>query len=159
MVAIESLEQVSFFHQLEPKERELLSPLAHKRHYKAGDTIFREGEQVDALRILVDGMVSFRQKKRGGGEDVAIGHVTDQGAAFGITALVARGQPGPHSAIAVEETDVIEIDGNALLSLCEEEPGVGVRLLLKLSAVMAERLTATREQLRSRISPGLISHG
>ena len=159
MVALESLEQVSFFMQLEPEERALLSPIAERRTYAAGDTIFSEGDHVDALRILVEGTVSFRQKQRHGGEEVAIGTICDHGAAFGITALVGRGQPGPHSAVAVEDTDVIEVDGGKLLELCEKEPGVGVHLLLKLSAVMAERLTAAREQLRSRVRPGLISHG
>ena len=54
---------------------------------------------------------------------------------------------------------MIEVAGAELMALCEKEPGVGLPLLLKLAAVMAERLTAAREQIRSRVSPGLISHG
>ena len=159
MVAPESLEQVAFFRNLEPQERAMLAPISHKRQYKAGETIFAEGTHVDSLRILVSGMVSFRQQQRSGGEEISIGSICDEGAAFGITALVARDMPGPHSAVCVEDTEVIEVDGAELMSLCEKEPGVGLHLLLKLAAVMAERLTAAREQIRSRVSPGLISHG
>ena len=41
----------------------------------------------------------------------------------------------------------------------EKNPEAGVRILRKLAAIMAERLIAAREQIRSRIRPGLISHG
>ena len=159
MVAPDSLEHLTFFSRLEPRERELLAPISERRRYAAGETIFQEDERVDSLRILVEGLVSFRQCQRTGDEQVTIGNVSDSGAAFGITALVAPRRPGPHSAVAVENTEVVEIDGAKLLDLFEREPAVGVRLLLELSAVMAERLTAAREQLRSRVHPGLISHG
>jgi len=159
MVESEFLEQVEFFRNLEPKERTLLAPISHLRTYEAGETIFSEGSRVDALRILVEGMVSFRQKQRHDGPEIAICSVCDHGAVFGITSLVAREAPCPHTAVCIEATRVIEVDGAELLTLCEREPGVGVHLLLKLSAVMAERLAAAREQLRSRVSPGLISHG
>ncbi|MHC4959660.1 MAG: Crp/Fnr family transcriptional regulator [Planctomycetota bacterium] len=159
MVAAQSLEQDSFFGSLEPSERELLAPIAERRTYEAGETIFEEGENVGTLRTLVSGMVSFRQRHREQTGDVLIGTLQDPGAAFGITSIVARGEPSPHSAVCVEDAEVIEIDGGKLLELCEQKPAVGVHLLLKLSSVMAERLTAAREQIRSRIRPGLISHG
>jgi len=159
MVAPDSLEHLKFFSQLEPSERDLIAPIAERRVYTAGETIFNEGKPVESLHILVDGLVSFRQCQRTGDEQVSIGNVCDSGDAFGITALVARDRPGPHSAVAVEKTEVIEINGGKLLELCEREPAVGVHLLLMLGAVMAQRLSAAREQLRSRVHPGLISHG
>ena len=79
-------------------------------------------------------MVSFRQKQKHDGPEISIGSVCDHGAVFGITSLVAPGDPCPHTAVCVEDTRVIEVDGPELLTLCEEQPGVGVHLLLKLSA-------------------------
>jgi CRP-like cAMP-binding protein len=159
MVAPETLEKVPFFESLAPKERELLARLAHRRRYQAGEQIFAEGEQSDALRVLVRGMVSFRQQQRHGGEPVRMGAVDECGDVFGISAIVGRDNLYPHSAVCLEETDLIEVDGPELLSLCEQQPTTGVHILQRLAMVMAQRLTATREQIRSRIRPGLISHG
>lgn len=159
MVAPESLEHVPFFESLEPKERALLARLAQRRRYRAGEEIFAEGEQPDALRVLVRGMVSFRQRQRHGGEPVRMGSIGECGDLFGISAIVGRDNLYPHSAVCLEETDVIEVDGPELLDLCEQEPATGVHILQRLATVMAQRLTATREQIRSRIRPGLISHG
>jgi toluene monooxygenase system ferredoxin subunit len=159
MVAPETLEHVPFFESLAPNERELLARLAHRRHYHAGEQIFAEGEQPDALRVLVRGMVSFRQRQRHGGEPVRMGGVDECGDVFGISAVVGRENLYPHSAVCLEETDVIEVDGPELLSLCESDPTTGVHILQRLATVMAQRLAATREQIRSRIRPGLISHG
>jgi len=36
---------------------------------------------------------------------------------------------------------------------------MGFAILMRLASTLAERLAAAREQIRSRIRPGLISHG
>jgi len=159
MVAPQKLARNPFFAGLTAEDRELLSPIAESRTYAAGETIFPEGGATDILRILDSGLVSFRQRQRHGGDEVAVGHVGDPGAVFGISALVGNEHVYPHSAVCLEEAEVIEIDGRQILAICEAQPRAGVRILLALAAVMADRLTAAREQLRSRLRPGLISHG
>lgn len=159
MVAPETLEQVNFFHCLEPEEIKLVSPIAKPRSYKAGDTIFPEGEPTDALRVLVEGLVSFRQRQRGDAGETSIGSVNERGAAFGIFAAVSPDRPSPHSAVCVEDTEVIEVTAADLAGFFESQPAAAVHLLTKLGAVLAERLAASREQIRSRVRPGLISHG
>jgi len=159
MVAPQRLAENPFFAGLTAEDRELLTPIAESRAYAAGETIFPEGGATDVLRVLDKGLVSFRMRQRHGGDEVAVGHAGDPGAVFGISALVGKGHVYPHSAICLEDAAVIEIDGNQLLALCKGQPRAGVRILVRLAAVMADRLSAAREQLRSRLRPGLISHG
>jgi CRP-like cAMP-binding protein len=159
MVAAESLERNPFFKALRPEARELLEPLSQRHSYRAGETIFCEGKETGPLRVLVEGLVSFRQSRPDTESDALMGSIARSGDIFGVSALMGRGQAYPYTAVCLEDTEVIEVGGDALMQLCEERPDVGVNILQRLNEVMAERLAAAREQIRSRIRPGLISHG
>lgn len=159
METAESLEKLDFFAALEPADRELLAAISSRRSYKAGTTIFAEGDGPGSVRVLETGLVSLRQKHRGASGDVQMNSISEPGAVFGIAALVGKEHLYPHSAVCIEDTDVVEIEGERLLAALHEHPQAGVRILLRFAQYMAERLSAAREQIRSRIRPGLISHG
>ena len=159
MVAPESLEDIPFFRDLRAEERDEIATITESRSYKAGETIFAEGASMDSLRVLTKGMISFRQHQKQGGEDSAMGHIETKGDVFGIAALVGDDNIYPHSAVCLEDSEVLEIDGAKLRSLCESKPALGAAVFRFLAVTVARRLSAAREQLRSRIRPGLISHG
>ena len=154
-----ALKELPFFSTLAPQEREQLERIARNRTYAAGTTLWKEGDAAGSLRILVKGLVSFRQKQKGGGTDALMGSLHDAGDAFGIAALVGEKHTYRYTAVCLEETEVVEIDGAPLMRLCEEQPKLGFAILMRLASTLAERLAAAREQIRSRIRPGLISHG
>jgi len=159
MVAAESLERSPFFKALRPEALELLEPISQRHSYRAGETIFGEGKETGPLRVLVKGLVSFRQSQPEGGSDALMGSVARSGDIFGVSALMGRGRAYPFTAVCLEDTEVIEVGGDQLMRLCEQRPDIGVHILQRLNEEMAERLAAAREQIRSRIQPGLISHG
>lgn len=159
MVPKQPTERVPFLRALGDRERDLLSPISRRRSYKAGETIFREGEPPGPLRILVKGLVSFRQREREGEGETSFGNVAAEGELFGISALLGEGERYFYTAACLEPTEVIEIDGAKLLKLCEERPDAGIRILRRLTEVLAGRLHSAREQIRSRVRTGLISHG
>jgi len=152
MVPTETLSEIPFFGRLAESERSMLSPLSNRRRYRAGDVIFGEGQEPDALRVLVKGLVSFRD------ETSAFGAARD-GDVFGIGAIVGRDAVYPHSAVALEDCEVVEIDASRLLALCETVPALGVHVLHRFATVLAQRLSAARQQLRSRLEPGSVTHG
>ena len=159
MVTTDALKTIPFFRSLDGEAREYIAPISEARTYDTGATIFEEGAAIGPLRVLVTGMVSFRQHQRSGGEDALMGSVSGEGEIFGISALIGGRAAYDYSAVCLEKTEVIEVDGAKLMTLCEEKAEVGVRILRGLTQVVAERLYAAREQIRSRIRPGLISHG
>ena len=159
MVKPEVLERLSFFRELEPADHQTLAEIATLRTYGPGDVIFAEGDGPGSLRVLVSGLVSLRQKMKDVGGDAQMAALSEPGSVFGIAALVGREHLYPHSAVCMEESEVVEIDGDRLLALFEEKPDLGVRLLLRFGQYLATRLSAAREQIRSRVRPGLISHG
>ncbi len=159
MAKNESLDRIPFFHALGDAERELLAPVSARKNYKKGETMFREGDPPGPLRILVKGLVSFRQRQYGGEGEASFGSVAAEGELFGISALLGARERYFYTAVCLEPTEVIELDGPKLLRLCEENPIAGIRIMRRLTEVLAQRLTAAREQIRSRVRPGLISHG
>jgi len=159
MVPSESLERTPFFRALGERERALLAPISTRHAYKAGDTIFREGDAAGPLRILLKGLVSFRQQQRGGGSEASMGSVSAEGELFGVSALLGTGERYFYTAVCLEPTELIELDGEKLMRLCEEHPDAGIRIMRRLTEVLAQRLHSAREQIRSRVRPGLISHG
>ena len=159
MAKNESLERIPFFRALGDAERELLEPISRRKSYKAGETIFREGDPPGPLRILLKGLVSFRQKQENSESDASFGSIAAEGELFGISALLGARERYFYTAICLEPTEVIELDGPKLIRLCEEQPIAGIRIMRRLTEVLAHRLTAAREQIRSRVRPGLISHG
>ena len=159
MESSESLESLDFFHALDPSDRELLAAISTRRSYAAETTIFTEGGHPEALLVLESGLVSLRQKQKGGPGDMQMMSITERGAVFGLAALVGEGHIYPHSAICLEDTEVVQIDGERLLALLHEKPEAGIRILLRFSQYLVARLSAAREQIRSRVRTGLISHG
>ena len=159
MAKNESLERVPFFRALGDAERELLEAISRRKSYKAGETIFREGDPPGPLRILLKGLVSFRQRQENSESDASFGSIAAEGELFGISALLGARERYFYTAICLEPTEVIELDGPKLIRLCEEKPIAGIRIMRRLTEVLAHRLTSAREQIRSRVRPGFISHG
>ena len=124
MVAAESLARNPFFKALRPEARELLEPLARRHSYQAGETIFCEGKATGPLRVLVRGLVSFRQGQPEAESDALMGSVARSGDIFGISALMGTGggRAYPYTAVCLEETEVIEVGGDQLMQLCEQRP-------------------------------------
>lgn len=155
----EPVERTPFFRALGESERELLAAISRRKSFKVGETIFKEGDPPGPLRILVKGLVSFRQRQYNNEGEMTFGTVNAEGELFGISALLSARERYFYTAVCLEPTEVIELDGPKLLRLCEEQPIAGIRIMRRLTEVLAQRLTAAREQIRSRVRPGLISHG
>jgi CRP-like cAMP-binding protein len=155
----ESLERIPFFRALGETERALLDPISRRKVYRAGEAIFKEGDPPGPLRILVKGLVSFRQRQYGNEGEATFGTVAAEGELFGISALLGTKERYFYTAVCLEPTEVIELDGPKLIRICEEQPIAGIRIMRRLTEVLAQRLVATREQIRSRVRPGFISHG
>jgi len=155
----ESPQRTPFFRALRDSERELLEPISRRRKYAAGETIFKEGDPPGPLRVLVKGLVSFRQRQRDSETEASFGNVSAEGELFGISALLGARERYFYTAVCLEPTEVIELDGPKLMRICEEQPIAGIRIMRRLTEVLAQRLAGAREQIRSRVRPGLISHG
>jgi len=144
MVAAEELWKLDVFKGLTENEVKALSDISEKVDLKAGQFVFREGEEARDLFILLAGRVSMLLEVGRGRE--AVVHSVDAGEAFGWSALV---QPYRFTATAkaLEESRVVAVDGQALKKLMDKDCYLGFVIMEKLAELISSRLRDTRLQM------------
>lgn len=154
------LKTLPFFRSLNDEEIDLLAPHAALRTAATGSRIFEEGTPSDTLLVLVAGMVANRQSPLHGGDDILMNVVNQPGEVIGASALAAGDNAvHPFSAVCMEPSEFVVLPVEELWAAFQEDPATGLGLLRRFTLMLGERLAAAREQIRSRIRPGLISHG
>lgn len=114
------------------------------KRFAAGAVLFREGQSSDSFYVVYRGHVALDMTfpSRGPMRLLTVG----PGEIIAWSALVGDGRMTT-AATAVDEVEVIELSGAALLRQCEAEPQFGYQLMRQLAAALAKRLLATRLQL------------
>lgn len=102
-----------------------LQPFMRPKHIKAGETIFRKGDDADLLYMVVSGDVRFPEIDRG----------VSAGELFGEIGLFSLDRRRTQTAMAATDVDLLWSSEGALRKLCERNPGLSPYFL---------RLTATR---------------
>jgi len=132
-----------FFRDLTPGDVQLLSGCAKNVRFEAGRTIFREGEDADQFYLIRQGKVALEVFTPSGPTPI---QTISAGDALGWSWLVPP-YKWRFDARAIETTLAFALDGKCLRGKCDEDPRLGYELLKRVSAVMAERLHATRLQM------------
>ncbi|NOY54924.1 MAG: Crp/Fnr family transcriptional regulator [Actinobacteria bacterium] len=160
MIDPAELKTLPFFRSLDDEAIAVLAPHTNLLTAKTGERVFEEGAPSDTLLVLVTGMVANRQHPIHGGEDILMNVVSRPGQVIGASALAtADDAVHPFSAVCMEDSEFVVMPVAELWEAFEENPAVGLHLLARFTHMLAERLADAREQIRSRIRPGLISQG
>ena len=142
------LAEVPMFELMDEHERQYLSGLLEQKHFDKGDTIFRVGDVGDCVYIVREGRVEIFLENYLGTKiilrDSGVGEV------FGDISMLDNG-PRTATVVAMEDTECLAIDREALLELVTKHPHAGLDLL----SVMARRLRATNDLLRTQVSRNL----
>jgi CRP/FNR family cyclic AMP-dependent transcriptional regulator len=112
--------------------------------FKAGEYIFREGEDAEKFYFIRHGRVvveTFVPQK--GAILIRSRH---EGEIFGWSWLVPP-YKWHFDARAIELTRAIALDGKCLREKCEEDHDLGYEIMKRFALIIAERLEATRLQL------------
>jgi len=138
------LKEVPAFSHLEPKEITLLASIVHKREYKKGEYIFYQGDPGLGMYIIQEGEVLIQYTDPDGNKkDLAI---LKDGDFFGEIALIDE---SPRSASAICKTDcqIIGFFRPDLFEIIERHPKLGIKIVLKLAQIIAERLRRTNQEV------------
>ena len=146
----DSLSSHAFFYELDGRFMKFLSNSSTVLGIKEGDVLFHQGEHADKFYLLRNGQVSVQVP-------------TPIGPALEIQALSKDQILGwswlipPYrwhfQARAMEDSDLLEFDGSAILVHCEEDPKFGYELLKRFAALMSERLDAARQKMMDHWDP------
>lgn len=143
------LKENILFHGLTPRELKFVAGTVHIRNYKAGETIFKQGQTGVGMYIIEEGIVAISAGSEGGNEhsdEITLTKLV-KGDFFGELALVEEN--GQRSASAVAETDsrLIGFFKPAFFDIIQRRPSTGVKISLRLNEVLGKRLIETNKAL------------
>ena len=134
----------ALFGGMKPQHLATLADEAKKGEYKAGDTLFRQGEPANQFYLILSGKVSLEAHEPGGGtvpvQTLGPGELL--GWSWLFPPFVWNFQ-----ARAVERTAVVALSGGHLLSSAEQDHEFGFELMKRVAQVVIKRLQTARKQL------------
>jgi CRP/FNR family cyclic AMP-dependent transcriptional regulator len=140
----EVLSKVPAFANLAPRELKEVAAIVHKREYRTGEPVFYQGDPGLGMYIVQDGEVSIMLMGKDGNERELT--VLSDGDFFGELALLDE---SPRSANAICKTDCLLIGffRPDLFELIEKNTTLGIKIVLKLAEIVAQRLRQTDKEL------------
>ena len=105
-----------------------------ERSFRAGETIFDEGQAGDALWVIQAGQVELRRRLEGATRVIAR---HGPGDFFGEMAVLL-GRPQAAHAVAVRETRALQVDARTFEGMCIERPEIAIRVIQRLAARMIQ---------------------
>ena len=138
MVSTELLRRYPFFATLTDDQLRELAMISSEREYEQGETLFEAGENANSIFLLRQGSIEIYyivRDERGmeKTQDHLVG-IINPWEVFGISAAIDPFEYAA-SAVAGDKSLVIEIDGQALRTICDQD--------LELKALIQERIAAT----------------
>jgi CRP-like cAMP-binding protein len=139
-----ALYDIEFLHDIEPAHLEQLANIAQICHFDADDVVFREGEPAERVYLVVSGSVALQVCTGNTGPK----HIVDVGPGelLGWSSLTCNHRFAA-TAIALQPTHMIQIDGRQLRSICDSDPEFGYEFMRRTMLALAKRLRATWTQL------------
>jgi CRP/FNR family cyclic AMP-dependent transcriptional regulator len=140
----------AFFSRMDSSFLKFLSNSAAGLRIKKGDVLFKQGAPADKFYLLRNGQVSVQVPALVGpaleiqtlGEDQILGW-----------SWLIPPYRWSFLARAVEDSDLLEFDGSAILARCEKDPKFGYELFKRFAALMSERLDAARQKMMDQWNP------
>lgn len=115
----EGMEKIQLFEGLTGDELETLSSALKRKHYKAGQTILKEGETGETLHIISKGEVKVC--KVGPTGDLQILTLLKDGDICGEMSFL-DGRPHAATLVAIVDTEVYQIERKDFEALIEKSP-------------------------------------
>ena len=140
----------TFFSGLNDNFMKFLLNATTELQIKRGEVLFQQGGRADKFFLLRNGQVSIQVPAlEGPALDI---QTLGENQILGWSWLIP-----PYRwnflARAVEDSDLLEFDGNVILARCEEDSEFGYELFKRFASLMSERLDAARQKMMSQWDP------
>lgn len=159
------LQSSAMLRDFTPQEIDILGASMLMVRASPGQALIREGETGEWMMLLLKGTVDITKRavarpeapadsaaQREGGDaqdgeaDVSRLSVIRAGAAFGEMSMLDS-EPRYASCTAIDEVEAGVLGRHEVAMLIRDHPGVGAKLLVKITQLMAQRLRNTSNQL------------
>ena len=138
LVSSDPLHHLRLLHGLERPHAEQFLADATTVKAEPGDRVIRQGEQGDALFVLLSGIAEVTLDERPGHPLAVLG----AGDTFGEMGFLTT-QPRTANVVAKTPCEMVVLSGDALKRFIAKEPAIASKVLLNLSSMLAQRLAVT----------------
>jgi CRP-like cAMP-binding protein len=140
----ETLRGLKFLDGLSESDLKHIATVAQPEEYPPGALIFRQGERLTRVFLIVEGNVALLM--RVADQQAKRVHTVGQGELLGWSPVLG---PAPMTATARAMTPVrlIALETGQVLALCYQDPRFGFTFMRQAAKALAERLNATRVEL------------
>jgi len=138
------------FQDLTSWDLHFVQEIVNVRTYKATETIFKQSDMGSGMYIITIGKVQIQAENYDSKSKSTQTHlITTLGPQdfFGELSLIESEIRRSATAVALEDTDVIGFFKADLMEIVKRNPSIGVKILLRLSEVVGERLRQTTAKL------------
>jgi CRP/FNR family transcriptional regulator len=132
-VTASDLEGWQLFSYLPAGDTARLARIATQHRFGKGQTIFSEGDEADALWVLLKGQVKIFKMSPDGREQVM--RIVRAGEAFGEAAALSRGDFPAHCE-AIARSVAVRFPANDFLALLKGSPQLAVNMIVALSQLL-----------------------
>jgi len=143
---LEFLSTTEIFAGLKSSQREKIARLCRPTEWQAGDIIFTEGEKCDNVYVIRNGLIEIVIEAAVPSPDedqaprmrtiVSLG----QGQVLGEVAMIDGGLRTAAARCAEDGTQLLAIDGERLMALCEQDTDIGFRVMRNIAADLAFKI-------------------
>ncbi len=140
----------AFFSALSEDYIKLLSEFVVERQFAKGEVLFQQGKVADKFYLVRKGQISV-QVPALVGPPLEL-QILGENQMLGWSWLIPPYRWN-FMARAVEDTELLEFDGHAILARCEKDPKFGYELFKRFTALMSERLNAARQKMMDQWNP------
>jgi CRP/FNR family cyclic AMP-dependent transcriptional regulator len=150
------LKRTDIFYDLTPEHLKKVAGLCHEVHFRMGEMIFEEQSASDDLYIIARGEVeilvdpSIIEAASPTPRPVTIATMRP-GQVFGEIALVDQGLRSAGARSAAEDTRLLVIPRNKLLTLCDADPELGYRVMRNVAADLALKMRGADLTIREQL--------
>jgi CRP-like cAMP-binding protein len=140
-VLLQTLQRIRFLEGVAATDLERLADIVRLEEFDEGDTLFAAGDSVDNVYLVVGGEVALEVIGSGVSPQRLL--TVGPGESLGWSALIRRNQR-VSTAKVTAPTLVFRINGEQLLSICEQNARLGYQIMRATAAALADRLHAMR---------------
>lgn len=131
---VDFIRTTSLFGTLDGLQLNAVSAFLGVRRYAAGQLIFKQGDPGAEMFIVHSGMVTLLARDKDGSDREV--YEFGPGRFFGEMSII-EGEPRSATCEAVEDTELLVLEGVDFFRLVWEHPMIGVRMLSSMAGVMA----------------------
>jgi CRP-like cAMP-binding protein len=156
MVKVNDFKKMDIFNVFSEKQLAELAEITEIKTFKKDAHVYERGKRADHIFVVVKGVVSLIRLQPG--EKIGISfEKRERGELFG-TACFMKPQEYTLTGVCLSDTEVMAIDADKLLTLCEDDPELGYKFLREVAKIYFERYKLAKRQIHEMVkAPTIIT--